>query len=740
MAKAEFSLKERDNLRYFKDRMARFVVKSGGIAILGAILLIFFYLVSMVIPIFSGASIVPAAQYELTVEDKLLALGGGDYGENVFAFDDQGQLIYLGVESEKITRLLTTKVAENPSVLVQSARSQGWYTYGTFSGEIIAVKPSFSVSFSEQGRVFTPNLQSFNSGYPIKIDSKNNAITKLAFAIEDEVGTFVALSVTGEINAIEVRSTSRLQESLSERSEFRLSLPEIPTAIDEIALSPDGGQLFILSGSDLAVVDKKGTEFILREWVDLSRGDLDKTVADIHLMSGAHSILVEHRDNTVSQWFDVLKSGERALSKIREFSSGKSSGVILTDTYKKGFFRFSSDGDVEYFYTTSEKDVLAQTLFKQAPDLVSLSDNNEYLMSLQGSEFTIQKVNYGHPAVSFKSLWNKVWYENYPEPQFVWQTTAANDDFEAKFSLVPIAFGTLKATIFAMLFSVPIAVAGAIYTAYFMSSPMRRLVKPSIEIMEALPTVIIGFLAGLWLAPIVETYLTGVVILLIMIPLASVLMGGIWGALPKRLLAKVSSGLHVIILIPVILLVVYLSLIFSADIESWWFDGDIRVFLAEHGISYDQRNALVVGIAMGFAVIPTIFTIAEDAIFSVPKHLSDGSLALGATQWQTLIYVVLLTASPGIFSAIMIGLGRAVGETMIVLMATGNTPIMEANIFEGLRSLSATIAVEMPESEVGDTHYRILFLAALVLFVFTFAVNSVAEIVRQRLKEKYSSM
>ena len=157
-------------------------------------------------------------------------------------------------------------------------------------------------------------------------------------------------------------------------------------------------------------------------------------------------------------------------------------------------------------------------------------------------------------------------------------------------------------------------------------------------------------------------------------------------------------------------------------------------------ISYDQRNALVVGVAMGFAVIPTIFSIAEDAVFGVPKSLSDGSLALGATRWQTMMRVVLPTASPGIFSGLMIGLGRAVGETMIVLMATGNTPVMDWNIFEGMRTLAANIAVEMPESEVNSSHYRILFLAALVLFTFTFVVNTGAEIVRQRLREKYSSL
>ena len=163
----------------------------------------------------------------------------------------------------------------------------------------------------------------------------------------------------------------------------------------------------------------------------------------------------------------------------------------------------------------------------------------------------------------------------------------------------------------------------------------------------------------------------------------------------------------------------------SLPIEQTFFGGDMRQWLQhELGVGFDQRNALVVGLAMGFAVIPNIFSITEDAIFSVPKHLTNGSLALGATPWQTLTRVVILTASPGIFSAVMIGMGRAVGETMIVLMATGNTPVMDFSIFQGMRTLSANIGVEMPESEVNSTHFRVLFLAALVLFMFTFVFNS----------------
>ena len=219
-----------------------------------------------------------------------------------------------------------------------------------------------------------------------------------------------------------------------------------------------------------------------------------------------------------------------------------------------------------------------------------------------------------------------------------------------------------------------------------------------------------------------------------------VAFGFAWHYMPSVIKHSIPDGWQAALLIPVILLVSWLCLEFSYPIEKLLFDGDMRVWLESMGIDYDQRNSLVVGIAMGFAVIPTIFSIAEDAIFSVPRHLTNGSLALGASTWQTLVRVVLPTASPGIFSAVMIGLGRAVGETMIVLMATGNTPIMEANIFEGMRTLSANIAVEMPESEVGSSHYRVLFLAGFVLFVFTFVFNTLAENIRHRLRRKYGSL
>jgi phosphate transport system permease protein len=197
-------------------------------------------------------------------------------------------------------------------------------------------------------------------------------------------------------------------------------------------------------------------------------------------------------------------------------------------------------------------------------------------------------------------------------------------------------------------------------------------------------------------------------------------------------------GMELFLILPMMVLGGWLALQLGPPVELALFDGDFRLWVSSAlGVTYDQRNSLVVGLAMGFAVIPIIFTIAEDALSNVPAHLTAGSLALGATRWQTALRVVLPTASPGIFSAIMIGFGRAVGETMIVLMATGNTPVMDWSIFNGFRALSANIAVELPEAPEGGTLFRVLFLAAFLLFCLTFAVNTAAEVVRLRLRRRY---
>ena len=347
-----------------------------------------------------------------------------------------------------------------------------------------------------------------------------------------------------------------------------------------------------------------------------------------------------------------------------------------------------------------------------------------------------------HPEVSLRALFGKVWYEGYDRPGFVWQSTGGTDDFEPKLSLTPLLFGTLKGTFYALLFAVPLALLGAMYTSQFMHPRLKAIVKPTVEIMAALPSVVLGFLAGLWLAPH-RARDPGSVHFADRHRRASCSSRSSRGvrcrAAGARACGRAPSCCCVI---PVVARRARPLRSASADgSRSTVLGGDFRAWLLSVlGSPYDQRNAIVVGFAMGFAVIPIIFTIAEDAFSNVPPHLTAGSLALGANRWQTAMRVVLPTASPGIFSAIMVGFGRAVGETMIVLMATGNTPIMSWSPFNGFRALSANIAVELPEAPSGGTLFRALFLAALLLFVLTFVVNTAAELVRQRLRQKYRTL
>jgi phosphate transport system permease protein len=256
--------------------------------------------------------------------------------------------------------------------------------------------------------------------------------------------------------------------------------------------------------------------------------------------------------------------------------------------------------------------------------------------------------------------------------------------------------------------------------------------------MAALPSVVLGFLAGLWLAPMVERIVPGLFLIPLVLPVVIVLALLAWQMVPIRIRGRVKAGSEVFLLIPVVVAGIWLALTLGGLVDAVLLGGNYRGWLLSTlGLTYDQRNSLVVGVAMGFAVIPIIFTIAEDSLANVPGHLRAGSLALGATRWQTALRIVLPTGSPGIFSAIMIGFGRAVGETMIVLMATGNTPVMDWSIFNGFRALSANIAVELPEAPEQGTLFRVLFLAAFLLFCLTFVLNTVAELVRVKLRRKY---
>ncbi|MAH27959.1 MULTISPECIES: ABC transporter permease subunit [Pseudoalteromonas] len=732
-----------DRSRLFKDRFAKWGISAGGVMVLVALLLIFFYLLYVVQPIFESAKVETRNSVKLQNASEVVGLGIEEQTEVAFLLGEKGNVDFYNVEKEQFGKKITTLNTELPSDVssfASSAPFQGQYAYGLENGSVVVVAPKFLVTFPNNQRQLTPRLDYPLGDMALEVDDQGAAITKFAFSHYEDKTAVVALtadkrvlfsSFVGEENMF----TGEV-EWVVERTEL-----DIEGRVDELLISPDTTRTFVRSANQIYVYDTRYPSEVEQIQL-LAANEENANLVSTQLLAGANSLMLANDNGEVSQWFEVNTENGREFQKIRAFETSKQSKLnIFTEFYRRTFFTAGANGELGIYYTTSDAKLWQGKVSDGPIQNFAISPRSNAALILADDALKVIEIHNEHPEVTWSALWQEVWYEGYPEPGYIWQSTSASDDFESKFSLVPISFGTIKAAMYAMLFAVPIALSAAIYTAYFMSSELRKVVKPTVEIMEALPTVILGFLAGLWLAPLIEEHLPAIVGLLVLLPIGILLTAFGWNKLPASIRHRIPEGSHSILLIPVVIFIGWLSFAMSNSIELWMFDGNVRQYLTnELGMTFDQRNSLVVGIAMGFAVIPTIFSIAEDAVFSVPKHLSNGSLALGATQWQTLVRVVLLTASPGIFSAVMMGLGRAVGETMIVLMATGNTPIMDWSIFQGMRTLAANIAVEMPESEVGSSHYRILFLAAFVLFIFTFVFNTVAEFVRQQLREKYSSM
>ncbi|WP_439860449.1 ABC transporter permease subunit [Pseudomonas sp. MBLB4136] len=737
------ALQRKRRRRAIKDRLAHWYVSIGGLAVLGAITLIFFYLAHVVLPIFSGAELEaqPAQQPAWLAErgDALL-LAVEEQNKVAMRLDRAGQVQFFATKDGAALSSVELPLPAGVDIVSLGEDQPGSrrVALGLSNGQVLVFKQNYRVTYPDNVKTITPTLEYPFGEAPISLDPQGRALEHVA--ISQNGDTLLLSASTGA--ELHVLSMSREENDFTgevTQEERRIELPQIAEPISELLIDPRHQWLYVFNGRATAdVFDLRSKS--LNGRYKLLEGDARVSV--VSPLLGGISLLVGDSKGGIRQWFMVRdEDGQSALTRIRDFKLGDSAITqFLPEERRKGFIALDADGKLGIFHSTAHRTLLVEQV-AEGPAIATLSPRASRVLVESNGQIQPFVVDNPHPEVSWSSLWGKVWYESYDEPKYVWQSTSANGDFEPKMSLSPLTFGTLKAAFYAMLLAAPLAICAAIYTAYFMAPALRGKVKPVIELMEALPTVILGFFAGLFLAPYVEGHLPGIFSLLLLTPLGILLAAYAWSRLPERIRLLVPDGWEAALLIPVILLVAAFSLSMSGHLENWFFGGDMRLWLSNDlGIPFDQRNALVVGLAMGFAVIPNIYSIAEDAVFSVPKSLTFGSLALGATPWQTLTRVVILTASPGIFSALMIGMGRAVGETMIVLMATGNTPIMEMNIFEGLRTLAANVAVEMPESEVGSTHYRVLFLAALVLLSFTFVMNTLAEVIRTRLRKKYASL
>ena len=841
------------------DRLADMSITFGGLLVIVAVCGILAFLAKEAIPLFMGGEVREQQAYVLPPVDDLLLSSADEYQTMAVRIGADGRVDTFHIGSGRPLASLQLDFGGISATAIGATINRSDMVFGFADGTVRFAHVGLDVDVLRAedmpAGLIRLNDQDYTDGNavyrtipgnqvrrvaltadlkePQQIAAEGIAIKAVAFSlggtVERPTHSFVTFDADGIGRLTRTETRINLMTRQPTVTARTTTLPPLPpgTEVKQVLLTGQADQVYV--GTADGTVHRYDTrDFnspVLAESARLTPAGA--TLGTIGFLIGDQALVVGGSDGSVRIFFRLQPEGADTVDGYRMVLARdlepQQAGIVAFDVSqrRKSLVTLDAAGNLWFRHATSEQ-VLLRLAQQEA-----VGDKGVQAMLMPRDDGALVITNAGtvdrwsfyvpHPETTLSSIFGKSWYEGYPEPSFTWQSSSGTDLFEPKFSLVPLIFGTLKATVYSLMFALPIALLAAIYTSEFVHRRVRATVKPVMEMMESLPTVVIGFIAALILAPLVESWIAAVVLGFVALPFGLMLAAYIWQVLPPQLALKLNGIPKFVFMFVVVGLSAWLAYQLGPLFEQVFFDGDFKAwtnrdvgtgtplmglflwplaFVAVSmlfnrtvgtafrlhlrglsrqqagafdglrwaglviaslllafgtamlltGIGFDprggvvdtyvQRNALVVGMVMGFAIIPNIYTLAEDALNSVPPQLRAASLAAGATPWQTAIWVVLPTAMSGVFAACMIGMGRAVGETMIVVMAAGNTPMLDWNIFNGLRTLSANIAVELPEAVIGGTLYRMLFLAALTLFIMTFVINTVAEVIRQRFRKR----
>ena len=755
------------------NRVARGVITGGGLALILAVLAILVFIAREGLPLFGRAS--ATASTSLAVRPQALAGGLDDRRELAFEVLPHEIVFCHNPSGEVIERMPLAIGTEAPLTSAEYDPGKKLLAVGTADGRGALATLDFVETWVGDQRHSTPHLVWHAT---TALDTSGARIQRVT-GDRDSDGRVVLAAVfdTGALRyaCIDAEGGSLGSQALESMLEAgRPTVPVVSLHAGLLAVGAHDGTLYLWDLRDPASPRLE----------DHVRTSLHGITA-LRMLLGEQGLVIGTEAGSLSEWLRVryvkaTNSGTRTIeldgkpllpgeertvldrdyghkfghvpglrfatvgepwTHVRDFESHPEAIVAIAGSPRNRVLAtMDRTGGVRLHHSTSNRTLLdVATGGKLQPVHLGFTPNAQALVALGAEgQMHVWELRLPHPETNLAALFGRVWYEGYVQPAAVWQTTGGSDEFEPKLGLIPLLFGTLKGTLYALLFSVPIAVLAALYLSQLAPPALRNVVKPTIELMAAMPSVVVGFLAALWLAPLLEGRLAAVAGGLVTLPLGLALALAAWHLLPEAWRRRARPGTELPFMLPFMLLALWLGAQLGGAVETNVFGGDLKQWLFDrHGVTYDQRNCIVVGVALGFAVIPIIFTISEDAMSSVPPSLTSAALALGASRWQSALHVVLPAASPGIFAAMMLGLGRAIGETMIVLMATGNTPILDLSPFNGMRTMSAAIAVEIPEAPHGGTLYRVLFLIGMLLFLFTFVLNTGADLIGRRLRKRY---
>jgi phosphate transport system permease protein len=732
-----------------RDKFARWVITFGGITIIASVVAILVLIVGVTVPLFRAprANLISTCRLpESLPKDKVLRLGiqtdiGGAYFTGI-VWSENATVTFLDVCTGQPlgSERLRSPAGGTKSTLRQvESLGAGKYSLIWSDGAASLVEIVAQQANRQNTKAVGYDMRSLAS-----LPANKNQQSQQVFVRRSDTGaiTRAARLSDGAIAILRQIATETPLGDEEVSTHHAVLREDIIAHIQTMTMDREGTTLYAGTNDGRLIrwqlngKGEVGQREVVRAFAD------GRAITALALVLGDVSLAVGDAKGGLTTWSPVNADGTRKLRAFHHLQPHQAAiREILPSGRTKSILSLSDDGTVHLDHMTSERHLLSVAGEQGEPlRQVALGPRGDAVLGLDASgTLAAWHIDNAHPEISLKTLFGKVLYEGYDSPEYTWQTTGG-EDFEPKFSLVPLVSGTLKGTFYAMIFAVPFALFGAIYVSYFTTPGFRQTIKPVVEIMATVPSVVIGFLIALWLAPIIERSILVFFVSLIAVPATFVVFMALWQLLRRLDWARrVENGYEFLVVWPVLLLGVGVAACLAAPLETWFFEGNFRRWLFDGPLAmqYDQRNSIVIAFGLGFTVIPIVFSIAEDSLSNVPYSMTAASMAVGASRWQTLWRIVLPSASPGIFAAMMIGFGRAVGETMIVLMATGNTPILDWSPFNGMRTLSANIAVEIPEAPVGGTLYRVLFLCAVLLFLLTFTVNTAAELVRQRLRKRF---
>jgi phosphate transport system permease protein len=831
------------------DKVMRFVITFGGLGVIGAFALIVFYLVMVVIPLFNKAELLTVSSVLLSKPPvEPLAIGIDDELMILWAFDRQGDFsTYQASTGAEVSR---TRMSDSP--IRSFVNNHGTIAIGRADGTVKIGRITPSTEYGKTSELpeanFPANETRIIKG-AVAGHSVGNQVRLVRMVPDLSEPLAIGPGPASPIELVDYFAVERLEGLVAMRGDGRIFFStitkkenimtgEIKRTVDNyelpapkkggsghpvsLSLGLNGRHVYLVYSDGRLVrynTDDPQKAYVAEDIQLLSQ--VGASIASVRMLNGNLTLIVTDSGGGVSGWFAVPtgEPGKMRMVKAHTLTSHASPvTAIATSSRDRQFITADAGGTLMLSHMTSgTTQGKVSVPAKDGIACMAIAPKMNAVAALsKAGELTVTHVENPHPDGSLKQLFGAVHYEGYAKPEHVYQSSAGTDDAEMKLGMMPLIYGTLKATFYAMLFGVPIALLAAIYSSEFMAPKVRQAVKPFIELMASLPSVVLGYIGALVIAPHVGGHLVAVLTLFVAIPGGLMLFGYLWQIIPEHRTSVVPGSVRFLIIIILVALMALFAyavgptiekVLFQGDFKNWlngkgsatpgWFvalspvvwlglmfvynklfrakveaiaAGKTVVFagfvelarfvlvsLAACGVAwvlgmmfnaagwdlrgtligtYVQRNSMLLGLLMGFAIIPIIYTVSEDAFSRVPNSLRSASIGVGATRWQTAIRVVLPVAASGMFSAVMIGFGRAVGETMVVLMVSGRTPIMDPNPFNGLSALSANIATELPEAAVDTTHYRVLFLCGLILFVMTLVVNTTAEMIRARYRKK----